>query len=97
MSKLKNNKLFLITVFMFVVFISSSVIVSISIASEGSKFLSLEDEINKVETENRDIRSQLVKEDSLTKLSEKVEEMGLSKPEKIIYLNEEKPLVAKLP
>jgi cell division protein FtsL len=97
MNKIKNKKLLFLAIFGFIVFVSSSVVVSISIASEGSRYLKLEEEIKTVESENRELQAKVVSEDSLTKISEKADEYGLSKPEKIVYLGELKHLAAKLP
>jgi cell division protein FtsL len=95
MSKIRNKKLLFITIIVFMVFVSSSVVVSISIASEGSKYLKLEEEIRKKESENRELQASVVSENSLTRISEKANEYGLMMPEKIVYLNELNHLAAK--
>jgi len=72
-----------------IVLIMGTVFVSISYSSKGSELLMIEREIAQVERENRDIKTKVIKETSLTKLTEAVDELELIKPEEtaVVYLS----------
>lgn len=72
-----------------IILIMGTIFVSISYSSKGSELLMIEREIAQVERENRDIKTKVIKETSLTKLTEAVDGLELVKPEEaaVVYLS----------
>jgi len=79
-----------------VVVIILNVYLAILSASKGSELLTLEEQSEKLIVENRDLSAEVVFETSLKDLSGKADELGMKKPDEIVYLSGSEP-VAKLP
>jgi hypothetical protein len=78
------------------ILLAGTVICSVGTSSLGSKLLRLEREIAKIDSENRDLRGQMISESSLNLVSEKAIEEGMVKSGKVIYISKGE-FVAKLP
>jgi hypothetical protein len=97
--KRKNNKQSkrAILVWIFVIlFFFGTVFTTIQTVTMGATLASLEEESEKIIEENEKLTQNLYQSTSLTKINNKAEELGYSKPANIFYINSEVP-VAKLP
>lgn len=93
MSKQKNDqktrvKMLPVGLAMLMVLVVVGVAVSIGLSSKGSELLRLEKMISEVNTRNREIKMEMVSESSLTKIAQRADQMGMIKPEKVIYLGQ---------
>jgi hypothetical protein len=79
----------------FVVFISVIVLLNIHTATMGAKLSHLETKEEELIKQKHDLEDQVVRTSSLSKISEKAEELGFSNPSDVVYLTAEDP-VAKL-
>jgi len=75
----------------------SSVILSIELATSGAEISKLEGQEADLISQNNDLTQKIVKGSSLSGVEEKSQELGYSKPSKIIYLNSTEAQMAKLP
>lgn len=91
-----SKKKYILYFGLFVAVLVLNVYLAILSASRGSELLAIENQTEKIVVENRDLSAQVVYETSLKDLSEKAQELGMVKPEEIIYLSGAAP-VAKLP
>jgi len=73
--------------FMWMILISLHVYFAVQTSSMGAKIALYEQEAVRIENENKDLSSKLIDTMSLTKLSEKSEEMGFSKIDTTYYLS----------
>lgn len=74
----------------------ANVLIAVTTSTKGSEVISLEQQISELEAESNLLKSQIVKNSSLTTLSKREEELGMTKPENIIYLNRAE-FIAQLP
>ena len=75
---------------------SAVVLVVIASSTKGARLLELEEEVGALERENRELTSKLVSNTSLLLVEEKSQELGMIKPENVVYL-ETREEIAKLP
>ncbi|KKQ75625.1 MAG: hypothetical protein US96_C0008G0011 [Candidatus Woesebacteria bacterium GW2011_GWB1_38_5b] len=75
---------------------SLNVFLSIGSSSQGAQIIDVERKIKILEDENRQLTQTLVIKTSLTKVSERVEELNLVRPTQVVYLNKSDTF-AKLP
>lgn len=73
-----------------------NVFLSIGASSQGAQIIDAERQIKALEDENRQLTQTLVVKTSLTQVSQKVEELSLVKPTRVVYLNKTDTF-AKLP
>lgn len=73
-----------------VIFVVSTVVLAIDAASFGAKLHSLEEKEAELEIENKDLSDMMISGTSVGELSVKSEELGFSKPEKIVYITEDR-------
>jgi cell division protein FtsL len=73
-----------------IILISGSIFTTITYSSKGSELVSIENQISDVDRENREIKTKIIKESSLTKLGDSAEQMKMIEPENIVYLSYEK-------
>ncbi|KKS80020.1 MAG: hypothetical protein UV56_C0030G0005 [Candidatus Woesebacteria bacterium GW2011_GWC1_43_10b] len=78
------------------VLMSAVVLVVIASSTKGARLLELEEEVGALERENRELTSKLVSNTSLLLVEEKSQELGMIKPENVVYL-ETQEQIAKLP
>lgn len=91
MKKIKLTNLLVIAIVAMVVL---NVFVSIKLSSVGSVLLGFEKSMAQVNQENRYVREKIVEYTSVSNLSSRVGELGLVKPENIIYLSGENPVAS---
>jgi hypothetical protein len=84
---IKINKNNLVWILVFILF-SLHVFFAVQSSSTGVDISYIEDEISELEKENEEISIKLVKSTSLTKLSQASEEMGFTKIENTLYLQQ---------
>ncbi len=65
-----------------------SVFASISSASKGSELLDIEEKAGQFETENRKLKTEIIGNTSLVKLSEEAGKLGMVRPLDVVYINE---------
>lgn len=63
----------------------------------GSELRDIEDKISQLQTENRKLEGELVKESSLFDIYSNIDKFELKKAEKAIYIQKENSSVAQLP
>lgn len=73
-----------------------TVFFAIAGSGKGAKIVSIERKIRAIEDQNRELEAKLVSNNSLTKVSQKASEKGLTKDVTIVYWNQDQS-VAKLP
>ncbi len=71
-----------------------TILFTIELTSKGNELLKYEEEKKAFQIENRELTSLLISNTSLVRIKKKAEELGMVKPEKVIYLIQEE-LVAK--
>ncbi len=86
-NKEKKGYLQLFVVVIFLLFIISTIFVTVQTASLGATISELERQETAYIKENREMESALVNNQSLMKLDEKAAELGYVKPNDIIYLS----------
>lgn len=94
MMKYINLKKYSIVVLMIILI--SNVFLSVAVGTKGSKLQTLERKIALVEAQNRRLQDDLLANQSLTKISEKAQELGFAPADSILYIGKSAPL-AKLP
>jgi len=67
--------------------ITAQLVITNILASRGDELSKLEAKANEIARQNQNLREELVKKTSLTKINEESQNLGLGIPEKIIYLN----------
>ena len=72
-----------------------AVFLAIEAASYGARLVHYDNEIIRIEKENRDLSDSLINATSLSKASESTEDMGFTKPSDIVYISKDDS-VAKL-
>lgn len=90
-----KRKLFLGVIFVVFV-IATTVFSAIGASLWGVELHSIEQEIAKIEEENRQLSSEIISKTSLSSLYNKSEELGYSNPEVVIYVTKDTS-VAQLP
>jgi cell division protein FtsL len=91
--KLNTKVLASMVLGLFVVFY---LFLTLQTVSSGTKLDSLEKTEQDLAKQNKDLTLQLVEASSLTKLSQKAQDLGFGKPQLTVYLTQE-DAVAKLP
>ena len=89
-----KKKAFFFGTGLIVIFVGVMVFSAISTSFWGVELGDIDQQISKIEEENRLITTQIVQSSSLTKLYAKTEELGFAKPTSIVYLNNNKSAVA---
>lgn len=87
----------LITVVLLALLGAVTVFNAIEQAAKGAELVYLEQKADRLIEENKDLNSKLVAGSSLSKVSVKANEVGMVKPENIMYLTSEAQAVAQLP
>lgn len=87
----------LITLILLAVLGGVTVFNAVEMATKGAELVYLEQKADRLTAENKEIESKLVAGSSLTKVSDKAVELGMVKPDNIVYLTSEAPVAAKLP
>ena len=82
--------------FVFIVFVAGTIFLTIQTTASGAEVSYLENELEKLERENKELVHQLEASSSISILSEKADSLGFIKPSEILYTQKEEPF-AKLP
>lgn len=82
----KKKKLTKLIIPLGIAFIVVTVYLTIQTATAGAKIANLEQKQEELAKENRELSDKLIRTSSLTKISEKADELGFVKPSDIIYL-----------
>ena len=75
---------------------TAAILMTVEMAASGASLSKLEGEEAVLRAENQNLNDELVRASSLSSFESSSESLGLSKPEKTIYITE-KDAVAKLP
>lgn len=73
------------------------IVSAVSTSAKGVELGGIEEQIVEINKENKEIKEQIVKSSSLTKLQEGVSNTDYIEPQEVIYLNTEHTEVAQLP
>ena len=92
----KSNKITRISWIVLILFAVGGIYLTISTANAGAKLAYLEGLETKIVEENQRLKRELVELNSLKSLEVRAGELGFSRPDKLIYLTEDKT-VAKIP
>ena len=92
----KENGLKKIIISLIIFFpLASMVVLAIQTSHQGSELIEIENEIADLKKENNEVELSVIKETSLSVLSETAFEFGFEKPNSMLYLNRQSS-VAKL-
>ncbi|HEX6977308.1 MAG TPA: hypothetical protein VF185_03040 [Patescibacteria group bacterium] len=80
-----------------IVFALATILLTIESSAQGATLTALETKVNQIESQNQELRSDLVVSTSLAKVGEEASKIGMVKPEKLTYLSNEKPVANKIP
>ena len=83
-------------IIVFLLMLISNVFLSVAVGTKGSSLQALEQKVAVVEAQNRRLQDDLLVNQSLTKLSERVVELGFEPASSIVYVGQNTSL-AKLP
>lgn len=76
--------------FIFISFLTflflTTILLAVASSSNGAKLVEVEQEISRLEEENRNLKQAIVSKSSLSEVAKKAEELGFVKPEEILYL-----------
>jgi cell division protein FtsL len=94
MKKVKNKTKFRVRLLplvgcLFAMLVVTSVFVSISSASKGSELMEIEREMQDMSARNQQLKMEMISGTSLKYIAERADELGMVRPEKIMYLNQE--------
>lgn len=73
------------------------IVSAVSTSAKGVELGGIEEQISEINKENKEIKEQIVKSSSLTKLRDDISSADYVEPETVIYLNNEHTEVAQLP
>lgn len=86
-----------IMVVFLVLFALATIFLAIESFAQGAQLVGLESKEAQIESQNEELRSQLVTSTSLSKISDEAQQMGMIVPGKLIYINGEKPVANRVP
>ncbi len=66
-----------------------TIVTAIKASSEGNTLVFLENKAADLEVQNRELKDKIVSSSSLTKIGENATSLGMSQPEKFIYMTRE--------
>lgn len=72
--------------------LAAQLVVSNVLAGRGGELVALEEQATQLARENEELRTQIVQQSSLQKISFAAEEAGFVKPESIVYIKLSEPV-----
>lgn len=78
-----------------IVLFAANVFFAIGTSSKAAVLMQLEKRSSAIESENRLLGEKIINSNSLTKISESIEQLGLVTPQQVVYLAQEDQLAWK--